>query len=64
MFEFGSLEDAWARGGKQPTTTKWVECNKLDEKGQKFVRCRLVARDLKPKREGIRDDLFAAMPPL
>ena len=29
-----------------------------------FVRCRLVARDFKPKHEGSRDDLFAAMPPL
>ena len=29
-----------------------------------FVRCRLVARDFKPKHEGSRDDLFAAKPPL
>ena len=29
-----------------------------------FVRCRLVARDVKPKRKGPRDDLCAAMPPL
>ena len=32
--------------------------------GKTFVRCRLAARDSKPKREGPRDDLFAAMPPL
>ena len=52
------------RGGKRPTATKWVECNKTDENGRVFVRCRLVARDAKPRREGIRDDMFAAMPPL
>ena len=28
------------------------------------MRCRPVARDLKSRREGPRDDLFAAMPPL
>ena len=28
------------------------------------MRCRLVARDFKPWREGPRDDVFAAMPPL
>ena len=25
MFEFGTIEEAWKRGGKKPTTTKWVE---------------------------------------
>ena len=25
MFEFGTYEEAVERGGKQPTTTKWVE---------------------------------------
>ena len=28
------------------------------------MRCRLVGRDFKGKREGVRDDLFASMPPL
>ena len=32
-------------------------------RGLEFVRCRLVARDIKLRREGPRDDLFAAMPP-
>jgi len=64
MFEFGDYEEAKARGGKEPTTTKWVEGKKAGEDGEEFVRCRLVARDFKPKREGPRDDLFAAMPPL
>ena len=64
MFEFGSEEEAWARGGKRPTTTKWVEGWKADEQGGRFVRSRLVGRDFKPRREGARDDLFASMPPL
>ena len=32
--------------------------------GREFVRSGFVARDFKPRREGARDDLFAAMPPL
>ena len=43
---------------------RFVTGNKTDEDGRRFVRCRLVARGLKPRREGSRDDLFAAMPPL
>ena len=35
-----------------------------DDDGREFVRCRLAARGFKPTREGPRDDLFAAMPPL
>ena len=49
MFEFGSHEEAVRRGGKEPTTTKWVEGWKADEKGGRFVRCRLVGRDFKKK---------------
>ena len=49
---------------KMPTTTKWVDRATKDDNGQMFVRCRLVARDFKPKRKGPRDDLFAAMQPL
>ena len=64
MFEFGSWEDATSRTSKMPTTTKWVDRAKKDDTGKTFVRCRLVARDFKPKREEPRDDLFAAMPPL
>ena len=64
MFELGSWEDATSRTNKMPTTTKWVDRAKKDDTGKTFVRCRLVARDFKPKREGPRDDLFAAMPPL
>ena len=52
MFEFGTYEEAVSRGDKQPTTTKWVEGWKADDKEGRFVRRRLV------------EDLFAAMPPL
>ena len=63
--EFGAMEDAMKRSsGKEPTTTKWVEGNKVDDDGEKIVRCRLVGRDFKPRFEETRDDLFAAMPPL
>ena len=59
MFEFGSWEDATSRTSNVPTTTKWVDPNTKDDNGKMFVPSRLVARDLKPKR-----DLLAAMPPL
>ena len=65
MFEFGTYEQAMARsGGKPPTTTKWVEGWKNNDDGSRFVRCRLVARDFKPKREENSEEMFAAMPPL
>ena len=65
MFEFGSYEDAVRRGGKQPTTTRWVEGWKADDKGGRFVRCRVVGRDFKQRKGGYdREDVFAAMPPL
>ena len=64
MFEFGSYEEAVGRGGKVPTTTKWVEGWKMGEDGKRFVRCRLVGRDFKARSGGDMEDLFAAMPPL
>ena len=64
MFEFGSYEEAVRRGGKTPTTTKWVEGGKADDEGGRFGRCRLVARGFKKKGIEEREDLFAAMPPL
>ena len=51
MFEFGSWEDATSRTSKMPTTTKWVGPATKNDNGKMFVRCRLVARDFKPKRE-------------
>ena len=64
MFEFGTYEEAISRGGKEPTTTKWIDGWKADEKGGRFVRSRLVGRDFKGKNKEEREDLFAAMPPL
>ena len=37
---------------------------KKDGDGHEFVRCSLVGWGFKPKREGPREDMFAAMPPL
>ena len=37
---------------------------KKNDEGRELVRCRLVARDFNPRREGPRDDLFATMRPL
>ena len=56
-------------GGNAPTITKWVEGWEKGEDGSRFVRSRLVARDLvardfKPKREENPGEMFAAMPPL
>ena len=48
---------------KALTRTKWIDRVKKHDDGFEFVTCRLVARDFKPRREGPRDDLFAAMPP-
>ena len=64
MFEFGSLQEAMSRSGKAPSTTEWVDRAKKDDDGNELVRSSLVARDVKPKREGPRDVLFPAMPPL
>ena len=64
MFEFRRHEEAVRRGGKEPTTTKWVQGWKADEKGGRIVRCRFVGRDSKKKCIEEREDLFAAMPPL
>ena len=65
MFEFVSEEESVRRGGKRPTTCRWVMTKKITDEGENVVRCRLVGRDFKPKRgERDREDLFAAMPPL
>ena len=57
------IEEAIEQTGKMPISTKWVDVNKgTSEKPD--VRCRLVARDFKPKGDQHREDLFAAMPPL
>ena len=63
VLEFESLEEAWERGGKMPTTAKWVDTWKMDEQGGRLIRSRLVRRDFKPKRGEVRDDIYASMPP-
>ena len=57
------VAECWAKTGKVPISTKWVKVNKGTAEAPE-VRCRLVARDFKPKGEKDRGDLFAAMPPL
>ena len=63
LYEEVPVEECWRKTGKGPTTTKWVDVNKGSEEVPD-IRCRLVARDFKPKGEKDRSDLFAATPPL
>ena len=63
LYEEVPLEECWRKTGRPPISTKWVDVNK-GTKERPDVRCRLVARDFKPKGEKHREDLFAAMPPL
>ena len=63
LFEEVTVEECWRETGKAPIGTKFVDLNKGSSE-QPDVRCRLVARDFKPKGEKDREDLFAAMPPL
>ena len=55
--------EAWKAIGRAPITAKWVDINK-GSKEAPDVRCRLVARDFKPKGAKREWDVFAAMPPL
>ena len=63
LYEEVSIQECWERTGKSPISTRWVDVNK-GTSDKPDVRCRLVARDFKPKGEKDREDLFAAMPPL
>ena len=45
MFEFGSLEEAMAKAGEVPTSTKRIDRVKNNKDGREFVSCRLGARD-------------------
>ena len=56
MFEFGSWAEATPKAGPKAGKVK------KDDDGREVVRCRTSARDFKLRREGARDDLFAAMP--
>ena len=50
------------RRASLPISTKWVRVNKGTQEAPD-IRCRLVARDFKPKGEKDRGEIFAAMPP-
>ena len=56
------IAESWAKTGKGPTTTQFVDTNKGGP-GEMEVRSRLVARDFNGGEKG-RDDLFAETPPL
>ena len=49
--------------GRPPISTRRVDVNTGSAESLD-VRCRLAARDFKPKEETERSDIFAAMPPL
>ena len=53
----------WQNTGKKPIGVRWVDTNKGSEEVPD-VRCRLVARDFKNKKDTDREDLFAATPPV
>ena len=63
LFEEVQIEECFEETGKPPVDTKWVELDKGTPQVPE-VRCRMVARDFKPRGEKHRGDLFAAMPPL
>ena len=63
IWEVRPREECWEKTGKGPTGVRWVDTNKGDEE-ESDVRCRLVARDFRNKRDKGRDDLYAETPPL
>lgn len=63
LYDEVSIDECWEAIGKGPVSTMWVDVNK-GTSSHPDVRCRLVARDFKPRGERDRVDLFAAMPPL
>ena len=60
LYEKVSIEQSFATTGEAPTSTRWIDINKGDQKNPTY-RSRLVAREIDTHR---RDDLFAATPPL
>jgi len=63
LYDVVESAECWEKTGNPPVTTKWVRVNKGTPEAPD-VRCRLVARDFKPKGERDRSEIFAAMPPL
>ena len=64
IFTVVKKAEAWARTGKAPTSTKWVDTDKTHGTGESMVRSRWVASGFKDPRERDRADLFSATPPL
>lgn len=58
-----SEKECWSVKCKAPVSVRWVDVNKGTPE-EPEIRCRLVARDFKNKRDKDREDLFAATPPL
>ena len=63
IWELKPIAECWERTGKGPTGVRWVDTNKGSE-AESDVRCRLVARDFRQKKDKGREDLFAETPPL
>ena len=65
MCEFGSWEEAATNSWKESDHDEVGRpCETKDAEGHVLVRCRLVAPDVKPRHEGPREELSAAMRPL
>ena len=63
VYEDAMVEECFAETGRASVGTKWYGVNKETAENPS-IRCRLVARDVKPKGGQARVDLFASMPPL
>ena len=59
VYEERDVEECWRVTGRPPISTRWVDVQMAGG-----VRSRWVARDFKPAGAEMREDLFAAMPPL
>ena len=60
FYEKVPIEQCYAKIGKAPISTRWIDINKGDQTNPTY-RSRLVAREINTHR---RDDLFTATPPL
>ena len=54
IWEVRPVSDCWDATGKGPIGVRWVDTNKGSE-AEPDVRCRLVARDVKNKADGVRE---------
>ena len=63
LYDVVDSSECWEKTDKLPISTKWVRVNKGTPEAPD-VRCRLVARDFKPKGEKDRSEICAVMPHL